>query len=380
MFFQNITLHELEEIVRKKENNIFCFGAGRAFDDFFGEFKNWKLIENIKGIADNNYNEKSYCEKIIYNIIIPIISVEQMLQSICAEDMILITTASYHDVVLQLEQIDNLKNIDYCLYFMLKIRQNDQERLQITIPTKLSVYNELRIPKVIHYCWFGKKEIPIQYQKWMETWKRFCPDYKIIEWNEDNYDIEKNRYISEAYENEMWAFVSDYVRIDVVNKYGGVYLDTDIELVKNIDELLMNDAFCGFESSEYVAFGLGFGAIKGNKILAEIKDYYDNTSFILADGTFNIKTCPVIQTEILKRHGLKCDGTFQVVDGITILPSRILCGMSPHSFRVEKNPVYNYAIHHYTASWAEQKLFSYKQTVRFYLEQGKADDDYCHIE
>ncbi len=380
MLFINLFLENLKKEIRIKGTDIFCFGSGKAFDNFFNEFSQYDLLKYVKAIADNKYHNKERGIKNIQNIVIPIISIEQMVHDINIGDVILITTAAYREVISQLEQIVKLKNIDYCLYFMLKIKQNDYDRLRIPIPVKLSIYNDIRIPKTIHYCWFGKKGIPVQYKKWMESWKKYCPDYQIIEWNESNYDIHKNRYISEAYKKEKWAFVSDYVRIDVVNEYGGVYLDTDIELLKNIDDLLMNDAFCGFESPDYVAFGLGFGAVKGNRILAEIKEYYDNTSFILEDGTLNLKACPVIQTEIMKRHGLKCDGTFQIVDRMTVLPSRILCGMSPHSFRVEKNPVCTYAIHHYAASWVDSKFYEVRQDIRYYLERQKDDDGYCYIE
>lgn len=380
MIFQNLFLDNLKEVIKNKKRYIFCFGSGKAFDNFFNEFAQYDLLKYVKAIADNKYREKEYGTKNIQNITVPIISTDQMVHDISDEDIILITTAAYQEVISQLEQIDKLKNIEYCLYFLLRIKQYDYDRLRIPIPAKLSIYNDIRIPKTIHYCWFGKKEIPAQYKKWMDSWKKYCPDYQIIEWNESNYDVHKNRYISEAYEKEKWAFVSDYVRIDVVNEYGGVYFDTDIELLKNIDELLMNDTFCSFESPDYVAFGLGFGAVKENRILAEIKKYYDSTSFILEDGTFNLKTCPVIQTEVMKRYGLKCDGTFQIVDGMTVLPSRILCGMSPHSFRVEKNPVCTYAIHHYAASWSDARHYDHKQFIYSCLKQGKDDDGYCYIE
>lgn len=380
MLLQNISLHKLDMIFKSKKKSIFCFGSGKAFDNFFNEFAQYDLLKYVKAIADNKYREKEYSIKNVQNRTIPIISAEQMVHDISKQDIILITTAAYREVISQLEQIDKLKNIKYYLYFMLRIKQYDHDRLQIPIPVRLSAYSDFRIPKTIHYCWFGKEKIPVQYQKWMESWKRYCPDYQIIEWNESNYDIHKSRYISEAYEKKKWAFVSDYVRIDVVNEYGGVYLDTDIELLKNIDELLMNDAFCGFESPNYVAFGLGFGAAKGNRILTEIKNYYDNISFILEDGMLNLRTCPVIQTEIMKHHGLKCDGTFQIVDGMTVLPSRILCGMSPHSFRVEKKPVCTYAIHHYAASWSDSRLYDHKQFIYSCLKQEKDDDGYCYIE
>lgn len=379
MLFQNVSLDEFKKVLIINKKSVFCFGAGKAFDRFFDEPENKEILRQVKAIADNNYNKNDNYNKIIDDITVPIISVNQMIQSITSEDVILITTAAYQEIILQLEQIDKLKDTKYYLYFILGVRKKDSERMQIPIPDKLSIYDNIQIPKIIHYCWFGKSEIPAQYRKWMESWQRYCPDYRIIEWNEDNYDIRKNRYISEAYEKKMWAFVSDYVRIDVVNEYGGVYLDTDIELLRNIDELLKNDGFCGFQNQDNVNFGLGFGAVKKHKTLEEIKKYYETERFILEDGTLNLTACPVIQTEIMKRHGLKCNGMFQVVDGMTVLPSRVLCGMSPNSFRVEKNPVKTYAIHHFAASWKDEKFHDCKRFVYSCLKEQDFDDGYCYL-
>ena len=293
-----------------------------------------------------------------------------------AGDIILITTMHYYEVVEQLNKEERLRNTDCYLYFLLRIEQYDYDRLKIDIPKNLSTYQKQVIPKVIHYCWFGKKEIPIQYKKWMESWKKYCPDYEIIEWNENNYDVHKSKYISQAYDMGKWAFVSDYARIDIINEHGGIYLDTDVELVKNIDILLKNIFFCGFESRKYVNFGLGFGSEKNNAILSEMKEYYDTMLFLSQDGTLNQITCPVIQTEIMKRHGLICNGEFQVVEGMTVYPSRVLCGMSPHSFRMQRNLDNTYAIHQYSGSWLEDK--QEKNKVIFYMKKWSKNQDYYY--
>lgn len=376
MLFLDSNLYGLKEFLQKEEKAIYCFGAGKAFYSFFNEFKEYNLLNRVKAIADNHYNKENYAIRNIHNTAIPIISVEQMVQSISPRNIILITASDSQEIVSQLEQIDKLKNIKYCIYFMLRIRQNDFKRLQIPVPKKISVYPEKRIPKIIHYCWFGGKPIPECYQLWMESWRKYCPDYEIIEWNEKNYDVKKNKYIRQAYEMKRWAFVSDYARIDVINKYGGIYLDTDVELIKSIDELLMNDAFCGFESNQYVAYGLGFGATKQHPIVNEIKEYYDNTSFVLEDGILNQVNCPVIQTRIMEKHGLICNGEYQIVGGMTVYPSRVLCGMSPYSFRIQRDLEYTYAIHHYSASWLEDKRE--KNNIICYMKKfGKDDTYYC---
>jgi len=110
----------------------------------------------------------------------------------------------------------------------------------------------MSIPKVIHYCWFGKGKMPKLAKKCIKSWKKYCPDYKIICHNEDNFDLTQNRYLNEAYKAGKWAFVSDYVRLKIIYDNGGIYLDTDVELIKPIDDLLLTKGFMGFgaDSSE----------------------------------------------------------------------------------------------------------------------------------
>jgi len=360
----------------KLNKKLYCFGAGKAFDFFMDEFADYSLAKNIKAVVDNNSDAFETREKLVKGQYIPIITLRQMLDKISSKDIILITTAAYKEVINQLEKIEKLKDTEYCIYSVLRAEFYDKQRLDIYVPDKLARYEQIKIPKIIHYCWFGRKTIPAQYRKWMESWKKYCPDYEIIEWNENNYDVHKSLYMTQAYDLKKWAFVSDYVRVDIINEFGGVYLDTDVELLKNIDELLMNDAFCGFESSKYVNYGLGFGARKGNLIVNEIKKYYDNTSFILENGTVNQLTCPVIQTEVMKKHGLDCNGKFQIVNGMAVFPSKVLCGVSPHSFRMERNPVHTYAVHHFAASWHTSDVWENKKSDM--KEWIGEDDNYIY--
>lgn len=143
----------------------------------------------------------------------------------------------------------------------------------------------MSIPKIIHYCWFGGGPISEADRKCMESWKKYCPDYKIIEWNEQNFEISANRYAQQAYEAKKYAFVSDYVRLAVVYEYGGIYLDTDVELVRPLDELLELPGFMGFQNNNEVATGLGFGACKGNPVVQALLRDYDALDFIKADGS-----------------------------------------------------------------------------------------------
>ena len=223
------------------------------------------------------------------------------------------------------------------------------------------------IPKVIHYCWFGRNPIPDDAAKCIASWKKYCPDYTIIEWNEDNYNINKNKYMSDAYKEKKWAFVSDYVRIDVVYEYGGIYLDTDVELLKPLDKFLDCELFCGWEErnplldemhisyENSVSFGLGFGAIAKNKVLKRILDIYENTSFYNEDGSLNLLASPHYQTEALIESGLDVSArTRQSFRGIEVYQEDYFSPKSQLTGEITltDNTV---SIHHFSMSWTDKK-------------------------
>jgi hypothetical protein len=210
--------------------------------------------------------------------------------------------------------------------------------------------DNIKIPKIIHYCWFGGSDMPDKNIKCIDSWKKYCPDYEIKRWDETNYDINKNLYMKQAYEAKKWAFVSDYARLDIIYNFGGIYLDVDVEIIKNLDPLLENEAFMGFESTQFVALGLGFGAIKGNIHIGKMIDIYNKMLFLNQDGTYNMTTIPVISTEYLEKIGLVRNGNKQTVDNILVLSTDYLC---PKEFETGKININKntYSIHHFDASW-----------------------------
>ena len=186
------------------------------------------------------------------------------------------------------------------------------------------------IPKIIHYCWFGGGIKPESVIKCIQSWRKYCPEYEIVEWNENNLDINCNKYTKQAYEQKAWGFVPDYLRLFIVYTFGGIYLDTDVQVIKPLDPLLNNKAFAGFEDDEHVALGLGFGAEKGCDFLKQHMELYDTLSFVFDDGTLNRTPSPQYTTVFLKQLGLhECDGNVQKVCGITVYPPEYFC---PKSF------------------------------------------------
>lgn len=211
------------------------------------------------------------------------------------------------------------------------------------------------IPKKIHYCWFGGAPLDELALSCINSWKKYCPDYEIIQWNEMNYDINKNKYMKEAYRAKKWGFVPDYARLDIIYEHGGVYLDTDVEIIRSLDDLIENDAFAGLEGPGRVALGLGFGATKGFEPIKDLRDMYENLSFINDDGSLNLIPSPVIQSAKFKDWGLSDQNTNQKINGFMIYKKSVMCPKDYDTGRIRITKD-TYMIHHYNASWKSEEL------------------------
>lgn len=219
------------------------------------------------------------------------------------------------------------------------------------------------IPKIIHYCWFGGKPLPDLAVKCIESWKKYCPGYEIKEWNERNFDINSCEYIREAYSRKRWAFISDYARFKILYEFGGLYFDTDVELIREIEDIVLKGPFMGEEigvkdtlSKKFnIAPGLGLAANPGLGLYKEIIDYYEGIHFIDKDGEEIILDTVVTKiTRLLTRHGFIGNGLIEKVSGIFIYPPEYFC---PKNFRTGELCLTENtrSIHHYTASWLNTK-------------------------
>lgn len=209
----------------------------------------------------------------------------------------------------------------------------------------------MAIPKKIHYCWLGRNPKPKSVLKCIESWKKYCPDYEIIEWNEDNLDISSHLYSKQAYDAKAWAFATDYFRLWIVYTHGGIYLDTDVQVIKPLDPLLENKAFMGFESEDTINSGLGFGAEAGSKFLCEQMKVYKSLAFLNPDGTFNRRPAPEYLTEVAASFGLTNDtGKIQTVLDAACYPREYFAPKDYFTgrLRVTKN---TYSIHHFDSTW-----------------------------
>lgn len=219
------------------------------------------------------------------------------------------------------------------------------------------------IPKIIHYCWFGGNPLPELAMKCIESWRTYFPDYEIKEWNEDNFDVNIIPYTKEAYENKKYAFVSDYARFWILYNHGGIYFDTDVEVIKKMDDIIEKGSFMGCEKKVTkdssprdlgINPGLGLGSSAGHPLLKELIDAYANIHFCI-NGVLNQKTIVEYTTELLCRHGLKVTNDIQECAGIYIYPKDFFCPLS-----LDKNKEdftdNTCSIHHYMASWANKNI------------------------
>lgn len=218
-----------------------------------------------------------------------------------------------------------------------------------------------QIPKKIHYCWFGRNPLPESAQKCIASWRKYLPDYEIIEWNEDNFDVNSIPYTQQAYEAKKYAFVSDYARFKILYEHGGLYFDTDVEVIKPMDDIIAKGPFMGFEinpncKSHYigdVAPGLGLGAVPGLDIYREILDYYQPLIFINSDGTLNTTTIVKHTTAVLKKSGLKVINGIQLVAGVYIYTKEYFNPLDDNTGRLTIT-ANTRSIHWYSKTWLNQ--------------------------
>ena len=208
------------------------------------------------------------------------------------------------------------------------------------------------IPKRIHYCWFGRGEMP-KLVKWcVKSWKKFCPGWEIVLWNEDSFDVNSTLWTKQAYEAKKYAFVADYVRLKAMYEMGGVYLDSDVELVKPIDEFLKHEAFSGFENPRSVPTGI-MASEAGQQVIGRWLDWYTDRPYLI-DGKPNMDPNVSFMTEDLVSRGLVLDNTFQIVDGFAMYPQTYFCPL--HTDTVEHcRSDKTAAIHYFTSSWRSEK-------------------------
>lgn len=232
------------------------------------------------------------------------------------------------------------------------------------------------IPKIINYCWFGGKKKPKSVQKCIDSWKKYCPDYQIIEWNEKNFDIRQNNYAFQAYKSKKWAFVSDFARLSIIYNNGGIYLDTDVELIKSLDDLLEFDAYFGREKTNNLYFntGLGFGAKKGNRVVELLLMQYESINFICENGNFDLTPCTDRNSEIFNSLVLNNLDEKYVINNIAFLSTDYLCPIEfgTNTKNITTNTI---SIHHFDGTWQNKTTKIKSKLYNIFYKKGENNEE-----
>ncbi len=237
----------------------------------------------------------------------------------------------------------------------------------------------MAIPKVIHYCWFGKGKKSELAEKCISSWKKYCKDYEIKEWNEEKFDINSNEYVRQAYESKKYAFVTDYVRLYAIYTEGGIYMDTDVEVLKPLDEFLKHKAFSSFENNNMIPTGIMAGE-KGNAWIKDLLDEYTNLKFIDENGNIDVTTNVVRITNLTKaKYDLKLESSFQELKNglVTIYPFDYFCPKDWETGKINLTEN-SHTIHHFSGSWHDEelkkKVKKYRKKLNKYIDKyGKED-------
>ena len=343
MFMLNIINGGIDDFQTQLEDKkLAVWGCGRVARDIYDK---WRLQNKIQFFVDNDATKTVFETK--YEKV-PVIRLEQFIRCVDIQNTVLLISPIYTapEIIAQLDNIQKLNGLD-CYIARMVGEYYEPGKFSFTTGPQI-------IPKKIHYCWFGGKEKPEKIKRCMDSWYKYCTDYEIIEWNESTYDVTKERYMCEAYENKQWSFVSDYARLDIVYNEGGIYLDTDVELLKSPDELLCDEMYCGALIEYMCNTGIGFGAIARHPLIRKMRDYYDDKSFYNDDGSLNLTQCTYYQDPVLQEYGFDLRNRYQKIDGVVYYPSEVLNpkGMSGFAENFTDKTI---SIHHGTALWLSQK-------------------------
>lgn len=231
----------------------------------------------------------------------------------------------------------------------------------------------MEIPKKIHYCWFGGAPLNDMAIRCIESWKRYFPDYEIIQWNENNFDVTAYDFMRKAHADKKWAFVSDVARLKIIYDYGGLYFDTDVEVIAPYDDILASDAegFAGFEKTKQVNTGLGFGAVKGSQTVKMLLDDYVNMNYDEYRHNLSQVACTVLTTKSLVKNDMLLEDRKQKVNNIDIYPSDYFSPMDYYTGKLRKTEN-AHSIHWYSASWkSDTEREQYRKLQKLYSVFGR---------
>ena len=348
MILKNGDYKQLADRIKTGGNKVIVYGAGMIGQIIIPHLiSKYNIADNIDCFIDADPRKEGQSVTLgdySYEIKTP-----DYLHKKHEKTILLITNSKFFPVIKFLDGIKELDDVEGYIIPMMQIYE-----LQHAEAIQIEKYSDQPlIPKIINYCWFGKKEMSPFLQKCIASWRNFCPDYEIICWNEDNYDVNKYTFTKQAYEQKKYGFVTDLARLDILYEHGGIYMDTDVTLVKILDDMLFQEGFTGVEKWGNINTGGGCGFVPGHPMLKEMIDYRKQYSFVLEDGSLNIETNGMYETKPFLLHGFNPDNSLQRVNGVTVYPPYVLHPYDYMSCELHEKTS-TYSIHYFYGGWMEE--------------------------
>ena len=350
MFLNCCEWNNFRNNIRDNHRNLVLFGTGAIGRVSIPEIlNNYGLFKYVSCFIDND-EEKWGTTSSFLGFELEVLS-PNCLEDYSSNTVILLCISRFSEVLSQLESMECTKDMECYIMPMMLIHNYCTLKSEGT-----PIYHSSQlIPKKLHYIWLGGNPIPDKLQKCIDSWKRFCPDYEIIEWNETNYDIDKHPYMKQAYEAKAFGFVPDYARLDILYNEGGLYLDTDVEIRRNIDDLLYQEAFCGVEKWQIINFGGLSGSVKGHPMIKKFLDAREDILFIDSNGKQNRNTCGFYDTRVAINEGYKINGETQNICGMNIFAYDYF---HPYDYMsgIVNETEKTHSIHWFNGGWLDEKM------------------------
>lgn len=351
MKLRNSGYFNFAERVKRENKKIVVYGAGMIGQVIIPYIlENYNLQDYLLCFIDADVRKQNQFVH-ISNKEYRIESVEY-LKNKANELILLISNSKYFDVIEELEKIQQLNALEAYIFPIMKITSSNEFEMT-DVMKGLKCFSEAKIPKVINYCWFGKGELSAKLKECMASWKKFCPDYEIKLWNEENFDINKYEYTKQAYCVGKYSFVTDLARLDILYEHGGIYLDTDVKMIKSFDDLLYQNGFIATEKWGNINSGGGCGFVAGHPMLKQLIEYRKQFKFIKEDGTYNVETNGFYETKIFMNHGYHPNNLFQQINDVGVYPSYVF---HPYDYvsQINESREETHSIHMFEGTWMDE--------------------------
>ena len=359
MVLKNKPVAELLQYIKENKKSVVLFGAGVIGNTVVPElFRAQGLLESILFYVDNDTAKHGKTVQICGEER-TIFGADALRQIDVAMTVLLITNSQYGAVVEQFDAMSELVEAEcYIVPVMLVSHPEYQESVGVVKESEVPL-----IPKVLHYIWLGKNKMLDALEACIATWKDFCPEYEIVRWDESNYDVARHPYMKQAYDAGKWAYVSDFARLDILYEHGGIYMDTDVYLIKSLDELLYQRAFCSVEKWNVINSGGCCGTVKHGEAVGAMLEFRKGFQFGTSESGYNLTASGFYETQAMIRNGYRMDGSFQKVLDMNIYPSEYFHPYDYMSGQLRKTE-HTFSVHCFNGGWLEGEMTAQRKKTQ----------------